>query len=64
VRGQVHRFQPFEGYYEAAIAVRSGEEKKSILLAIVIVLVGMAVIFVELGQPFRIFTQYIYGGVC
>jgi molybdopterin-containing oxidoreductase family membrane subunit len=34
-------------------------ETKAIFLAIIIVLTGMAVIFVELGQPFRIFVQYV-----
>lgn len=34
-------------------------EKEAIFLAGIIVLLGMAVIFVELGQPFRIFAGYI-----
>jgi len=34
-------------------------EKRAIFLAIVIVLAGMAVIFVELGHPFRLFAGYI-----
>lgn len=34
-------------------------EIKAIFLAIIIVLTGMAIIFVELGKPFRIFIQYI-----